>query len=105
MRSTRERFHNSTIHYCPLSILYGGSAGKFGASKFPSGASKFLCGASKSNRNSAFVFRDYFSKLRASIFLLMSSMTSSVSSYFEMMNMASRSRAAGMTQTSHRIPS
>ena len=105
MRSTREGFLNSTVHYCPLSILYGGSAGKFGASKFPSGASKFLCGASKSCGKSAFVFRDYFSKLRASIFLLMSSMTSSVSSYFEMMNMASRSRAAGMTQTSHRIPS
>ena len=98
MRSTRERFLNSTVHYYPLSILYGGSAGKFGASKFPSGASK-SCG------KSALVFRDYFSKLRASIFLLMSSMTSSVSSYFEMMNMASRSRAAGMTQTSHRIPS
>ena len=105
MRSTREGFLNSTVHYCPLSILYGGSAGKFGASIFPSGASKYLCGASKSCGKSAFVFRDYFSKLRASIFLLMSSMTSSVSSYFEMMNMASRSRAAGMTQTSHRIPS
>ena len=46
-----------------------------------------------------------YSFVRASIFLLMSSITSSVNSYFEMMNMARASRMAGITQTNQRIPS
>ena len=42
---------------------------------------------------------------RSSIFLLMSSITSSVNSYLEIIHMANMSNRAGMTQTSQRIPS
>src|SRR5690554_70792 len=47
---------------------------------------------------------DYSSYCLASISMLILSITSSSSSYLDMMNIATINRIAGMTATSHRIP-
>ena len=99
-QKAREQNLIRLAEFLMLTIYYDGS--KEPSTQLTFRSSPELCYDEFSIHSSA---SDYSSAARSSIFLLMSSITSSVSSYLEMINMARISRMAGMTQTNQRMPS